>query len=883
MLILKKKINVTFIALITTFIVCLFTLLSLTPGLKGDLEQSIRILLKQPVLLKSKPISENKIINYSKKVFYGVQNRLTSNNNFEKIRIDINFTELEKLKSDRKKALKLGALKNPQKVKINLQYKGKKYKASARLKGDLPEHWGNIKQWSLRIRLKENKHIFSMNEFSISVFNERDFPYNFVISDTLKDYGILAPEYEITNVFFNGDDWGLMLIEEQFSDSFYAKNRIKEAPIFKMTNENDFKAILIAKNKTKNINDIIKWQGKLETKIYNEDKILKKTNIPDKKTNETLVSIFKNIQEAIVLNDKEHLPSIKKFINVESFAKATAITAIFGDEHSARANNSRYYLSPYNLKIEPILTDSVHTKVDENFFSKYNSLYKNIFQYENFQKIYLKTLGDLKNNFFKIEDKFIDTCKNFGKNCSNLVELDVLKQNINLLIAENTKIFQNLETSKKDHKGKFNTKNKGNLNEKKVNLRAFNNGQIFLDNLTSEILKIKSVHLKDDGQCKKKCQKAKKIINIEAIIRPSTYSNLNSKEIKINIDNKRYKFLEVRYTDEKGDIYSTTELIEKSYLEKKNFFKSFKTEINENILKDGYNYIFKAGEHIINKPIIVPAGYNLVVNKGTTLKMTEKSFIMVEDGSIKFQGSIEEPIVIKPLKEKSKWKGIYVNSNSNESAISIVDYVNISGVSYFDNGIIQLTGGLNFINSNVDISNIKIENSFSEDAINIVNSQFKISFSEFNHSISDGLDIDYGRGEIINTNFYNIKGDAIDFSGSEVDLKNIIADNVFDKAISAGEKTKLKIDDLRISSSGIGIASKDSSEVYASNIKITNCRISDFAVFQKKKYFAGGFLKADKVSSCNLSILQKGSNLSVNGKKIDGKIINIKKLYDGIL
>ena len=522
MLILKKKINITFIALITIFIICLFILLSLTPGLKGDLEQSLRILLKQPVFLKSKPISENKIVDYSKKFFYGVQNRLTSNNDFEKIKININFTELEKLKSDRKKALKLGALKNPQKVKINLQYKGKKYKASARLKGDLSEHWGNIKQWSLRIRLKEKKHIFSMNEFSISVFNERDFPYNFVISDTLKDYGILAPEYEITNVFFNGDDWGLMLVEEQFSDSFYAKNRIKEAPIFKMTNENDFKASLIAKNKTKNINDIIKWQGKLETKIYNEDKILKKTNIPDKKTNETLVSIFKNIQETIVLNDKEHLPSIKKFINVESFAKATAITAIFGDEHGTRANNSRYYLSPYNLKIEPILTDPVHTKIDENFFSKYNSLYKNIFQYEEFQKIYLKTLGDLKNNFFKIEDKFIDTCKNFGKNCSNLVELDVLKKNINLLIAENTKIFQNLESSKKDHKGKFNTKNKHNLNEKKVNLRAFNNGQIFLDNLTSEILRIKSVHLKDDGQCKKKCQKAKKIINIEATIKPST-------------------------------------------------------------------------------------------------------------------------------------------------------------------------------------------------------------------------------------------------------------------------------------------------------------------------------------------------------------------------
>ena len=883
MLILKKKINITFIALITIFIVCLFTLLSLTPGLKGDLEQSIRILLKQPVLLKSKPISENKIINYSKKVFYGVQNRLTSNNNFEKIRIDINFTELEKLKSDRKKALKLGALKNPQKVKINLQYKGKKYKASARLKGDLSEHWGNIKQWSLRIRLKEKKNIFSMNEFSISVFNERDFPYNFVISDTLKDYGILAPEYEIANVFFNGDDWGLMLIEEQFSDSFYAKNRIKEAPIFKMTNENDFKASLIAKNKTENINDIIKWQGKLETKIYNEDKILKKTNIPNKKTNETLVSIFKNIQETIVLNNKEHLPNIKKFINLESFAKATAITGVFGDEHGTRPNNSRYYMSPYNLKIEPILTDPVHTKIDKNFFSQHNSLYRNIFQYEEFQKIYLKTLIDLKNNFFKIEDKFIKTCKNFGKNCSNLVELDVLKKNINLLITEDTKIFQNIKSSKKNKNHEFNTKNIENLNEKKINLRAFNDGQIFLDNLTSETLNIKSVHLKDNRKCKKKCQKTKKIINIDSIIEPSSYNNINSKQIKVNIDSKNHKFLEVKYIDENEDIFSTTELIEKSYLKKGDFFKLLKNEINENILKDNYNYTFKVGEHIISKPVIVPAGYNLVVNKGTTLKMTEESFIMVEDGSIKFQGTVDEPIEIKSLEKKLSWKGIYINSNFNKDNISIVNHVNISGISYFDNGIIQLTGGLNFINSNVRISNSKIENSFSEDAINIVNSHFNIRSSEFNKSMSDGLDVDFGKGEIINTNFYNIKGDAIDLSGSEVKIKKIIANNIFDKVISAGEKTKLTIDNLEISSSGIGIASKDSSEVYGSNIRISNCKIFDFAAFQKKEYFSGALLNVKKVSSCNLPLVQEGSNLSINGTRINEKIIDIKKLYDGAL
>lgn len=863
--------------------------MSITPGLKGDFEQTLRILLKQPVLLKSKPISNNQIIDYSKKIFYGIENRIFNSNNFEKVKINIKFSELEKLKADRKKALNLRKLINPQKVKIDLIYKGKKYKATARLKGDLSEHWGNLKQWSLKIKLKNKKTIFSMNEFSISIFTERDFPYNYVISDILKEYNILAPRYETVNIFLNGDDWGLMLLEEQFSDSFYAENRIKEAPIFKMTNENDFAISVIAGKKIDNIDDIIKWQGKLETKIYNEDNILKKTNIPNKKTNESLVSIFKNFQEIVALEDKDYLSSLNNHINVDSFAKIVAITKIFGDNHTTLSTNSRYYLNPYDLKIEPILTDPLHSDlslwIQHSFFGTYNILYKNLFNLEKFQNKYSKTLIDINNNFFKIENKFNNICKSFGKNCQNLVELNILKKNINFLINQDKKIFYN--TSNKEVKitkaSKFNTKNIENINKKKINLRVFDDGEIFIDNLTSEKLNIKSASFKDENNCKKDCKKITKKIDINLRIKPSTYNNLNTQKIKINFNQENYRFLEIKYTDENKKIYTLTERIEQSHLKKTNFFKSVKIKLNQNFLKKNNDYILKQGNYIINEPIIIPSGYNFIVQAGTILKMSKDTYIMLENGSIKLNGNIEKPIVITSLEKDSKWNGIYIKSDLSNKDSSIVEYTNISNFSYFDNGKIQLTGGLNFINSNLKISNSNIEDSFSEDAINLVNTKFNIISSKINNSISDGIDIDFGKGEIINSSFYNIKGDAIDLSGSDVILKNIIADNVYDKAISAGEKTKLIIDNLEISSSGIGIASKDSSEVYGSNIKISKCKLFDFAVFQKKSYFSGAFLEVNNVSSCNLPLIQKGSELNIDGKKLNGKIINIKELYNGTL
>ena len=220
------------------------------------------------------------------------------------------------------------------------------------------------------------------------------------------------------------------------------------------------------------------------------------------------------------------------------------------------------------------------------------------------------------------------------------------------------------------------------------------------------------------------------------------------------------------------------------------------------------------------------------------------------------------------------------NSESSNNNSSTLNYVNISNFSYFDNGKIQLTGGLNFIESNVEISNSIINNSMSEDAINFVKSEFIVSSSKIINTISDGIDIDFGNGEIKNTFFDKVGGDAIDLSGSNVYLKDINAKNIFDKAVSAGEQTNLKINNLQVSSSGIGIASKDSSNVYGNNIKILNCNLYDFAVYQKKSYFSGANLKIDQFSSCGLPLVQNGSDLILDGKKVRGKFVDIKKLYN---
>ena len=855
----------------------------ITPGLKGDIDQSLRILLKQPILLKSKPIKENKPLDFLYKIFNGIENRVFNSTKFDNLKIDIRFSELEKLKSDRKKALSLKKLNNPEKVNIKITHEGKSYDASARLKGDLSEHWGNIKQWSLRIKLKKNKTIFSLNEFSISVFSERDFPYNFVITETLREHDILVPRYKTVNIDFNGARWGLMLIEEQFHESFYAHNKIKEAPIFKMTNENHILLKLIADKKISNIDDIIKWQGKLETEVYNENDILKKTNIPHKDTNSTLVSIFKNFHEIIVLNDKNYLLQINKHIDISSFAKAAAITAIFGDWHSQLPRNSRYYLNPYDLKVKPILTDSVHGEINEDFFIGHNLFYKNIFHIEKFQVEYFKTLNDVKNNFSNIEKLFEMACKDFGKNCKNLVELEMIKQNIDFLIFQDKSIFKKIKSleKKKNNKEIFNTKNFQNINKKKINFRAFDNGDLFVDNLTSENLVIKDIKLLNGKKCESKCKKITKNINLT--LKSSTFENLTTKKIKFNFNQAANKFLEINYLDEENMSFFQIEKIEKNHLMKNFFFEKKHLTLNTNFIKNKKNYTLKKGTYTINEPIIIPSGFNLLVEEGVELKMATNSYIMIEDGLARFNGTVNNPINIVSLDEGLKWKGIYVNSNSIKDDFSILNNVNISNYSYFDNEKIQLSGGVNFINSSINIFNSTMSNSDAEDAINLVNVKFKMHNTIIQNSTSDGIDVDFGEGEITNSKFVNIAGDAIDISGSLIDIKDVNFNNIGDKAISAGEESMIKINHINIALSRIGIASKDSSVVVGSNIKISDCKLYDFAVYQKKSYFSGAFLKIDGISSCDKSLAQNKSELIINNKKITKEKFNIKNLYNGTL
>ena len=225
--------------------------------------------------------------------------------------------------------------------------------------------------------------------------------------------------------------------------------------------------------------------------------------------------------------------------------------------------------------------------------------------------------------------------------------------------------------------------------------------------------------------------------------------------------------------------------------------------------------------------------------------------------------------------------GLFIKNVEDENFFRNVIFENLNG--NLNEPLLNkyyLYGAINIYNSKIKLNNFHIKNIFSEDAINIISSDFLLENGVFNEISSDAIDVDYGKGIVNKLEMKNILNDAIDFSESNASISNIFFGNIGDKAISAGENSKIEIDNLKISDSYLGITSKDGSDVNAENIKISSVTIP-FASYKKKNEYSEPQLKIEKIyydGYKKLYLKDKFAKIVINNevkKKITKNILDI--------
>lgn len=789
-----------------------------------DFENNLIVLLKTP-----------KIISNS---LFGVDSR----DEIPKLYLDIKFKNYKKLLDDRIRSLKNNSGNDFTEVKGKINFHGKKMKCKVRLKGEYSQHWRSEKKMSFRINLKGDNSILSFKSFSIHKPTARQHPFDQTFQDIQKELGNISSSHNYINLIVNGIDWGIMNIEEHMSKELLEKQFRKESLIFKL---GDDKSWLYRIKNHKNIyKDYLLSDEYLNINVYKSKKYL-------------IDSIYRKYYTYI---SNEILKKNSKIFDTNSFSKSLILSLIWNSTHTLYKRNSRYYFNPYDLKIYPITSD-------QGEFSPFvdrlpiHKPYEKVINSSDFENSYI-------NNFEKVKISLKESQKILDKWQSYFPLDQKISTNI---LAENSKLYSNYNSFKKNILGlnKVDTLNKISDNQSKnlfdhISAKHYDNGEIHLYNLLNEKIQIKNICVENkllDNILNLELEGHKNQYN-HTIIKTSLNGNFdNLIEIQTEIAGFQ-KLFTLGYSLVKNEIRNP--LSRKNNLENLRFLE---------LTKKG-TYLVKKGNWYIEEPIVLDGG--LEIEKGTTLNFKENSYLIIK-GELIAKGTGNEGIIFKS--NKGYWKGIYVLESNKKSIIKNTSFLNLTNLS---DGLLNLTGGISFYKSDVDLINVKFINNNSEDFLNIIQSNYLMDNVIFENCSSDAFDSDFSNGVISNSTFKNILGDGVDFSGSSVKIENSIFYNVKDKSVSVGEGSSIEIRSIKVENSGVGVSVKDGSEAIVVNSNFQDIKLNPLMTYTKKSFYSTPKLTSsdnifEDINSCCLS--QIDSELINNGFIIPQKYFNVDSLY----
>ena len=883
----KKKKNLKFlIFLLTGLIFFSIIIIITTPRLITNTFTDLRIQTCQP---KFDTHEKNYFIKINN-LLEGLKLFVVKGCNYPELKIDIRFKNLIELRKIRNEALAINVILSEKKkyFPAKIYFNNKEYRADIKLKGARIDHIYQDKQWSFKVKLKDNKFINGMKEFSITKFSSRQFPDSVFFSSYLKRYNFKTPNFFTFKIKFNGDNWGPMLIEEHYSKSYKETKSLRDIPIMTYSDGSSLEIIsayesIFNKDFPDHVEEflgLINHKRKILTQAFNLKRYIKKNDI----NSFNLISFAKTIHEVSLTDKNKFENDFEKFLDVDQMALLIAHNLIWGEAHSLGDDNFRIYVDPFSEKIKYIPTDHMADMVEIgnlnsviqllNSFHHFSLLLNNL----ELRKKYLNYLNLLEQDLTYQNQLINNICFKYINYCKNRVKIENAKKNINFLKEYEFKIFQKskkriFDLSKFSPSQILSLKKTYNqFDYQDLSVRVFEDGTLEIYNLTPFNIIIEEINIVDDYK-----KLGKNCNNHNFKIKKKIAKSLDEKfnKISINLNNKFCIMQKVTIQTNSNNVRKNIS----TYVESSNYkSEKYNTNDPEKILPlfeiKNNEIIVNSGKIIIEEPIVI-RNKDFLIKKGVELVFKKKAYIYISKGNLRIMGTKNYPVTLKSFEDN--WGGIYV-ANSKKS---FINYANIFNTDYFNHKNIMLTGGVNFYNSNIDIFNSNLISSKAEDSINFINSNFNFNSTSISNTFSDGIDSDFSSGKIVQSEFEKIMGDGIDLSGSNILIKNTSLSLIGDKAISIGEKSNVKVQNLNISNSRYGIANKDESKLQGNSIKILNSTDYDILAFTKKPYYSYSTLKLDDVEyDIKKSLIQTGHQGKINNLNLNTQNIDVKSLYE---
>ena len=802
--------------------------------------------------------------------------------------IELGFDEILKLEEDRSKAIEqgyLGLKDELNEVNGSIVYKNKKIPVRLRLKGDREKHYINKKDSSYKVSIRGEERFLGMKNFAIQKPAMRNYIHEWIFHELMGEFDIIKLNYIFLDLKINGSVHGLFVIEEGMSKELIERNNRRYGPIFNALDElhNNENPLLEVYNKKfwykpENIDLVSAANIKLK-QFLNGNRELEDTfdlekfaayfAVLDATYTYHAISFLANSKlfynpinglfEPVPFDGHRQLPNYHKFN--KSFYDRIIGESIFNPEDldnpkmiSQITQGRWFWISKFFLKKDK--------SINQDFYNLYLKYLKKISSKKFIENFYLdrkKRIEEINSHIYA-DVSFYSTSRGYG---SGLYYFDIND------LFHRAKIIRN----------KIDTENKALNIIKKGNSLEINLGfdTQFANEKKQHNIILKNLYC-DEEINKKKITFDKQLeFSNSSIYSTNIPVNLDDLDLK-NCDN--FEFYDV-LKDEifflKLDNFNS-DVNFLSFFDEKNS-KSFEKYFS----KKNKNLTLKSDKIIINENIYIPAGFQIILSPGQEIILTNNSLI-ISKSPWYTNGTSKDRVTIRGNKNNFGGGllllGIKETSNFNHTDFKylsgyVLNFFDTNSKKYFLNKIslsdmkknsynaelnqielnqtneeLKILGAISFHKANVNLSNIKFENIYSEDALNIVNSNFTIKNSKFKNNYSDAIDFDFSNGSLENLDFEIIGNDALDFSGSEVLVERIKFNEIGDKIISVGENSKIQINEIKGYNSFVGVASKDGSSVNLDNIFFDNVKIP-LASYNKKKAYDNGTMNVQNINFNN--------------------------------
>jgi hypothetical protein len=822
---------------------------------------------------------------------FSTENRLNSLN------LNIKFENIEKLRIKREKALKNNLLIRSENDFVNskVSYNSElPQTCKIRLKGDLPQHWNGDK-WSLRINTKKDRSIKGMSTFSIQDPITRNYTYEWLFLQNLKFEDVLAPNYFFVNVNINGKEKGIYAIEEHFSKEMIEGKKRREGIVLSFNEHYMW-----------NLHWNVSWPISYRTSRIEVRDLRRVNAIPQlSKQRDTAVSLLRNLQARLL--------EAEQVLDHEKTAKFLALSNIWGADHGLSYADINFYYNPITARLEPIAMDAKpeFTTTHPSDYFTHGEMEETWVNYalksENIARLYTQYLNKFTN------DEYLQSLyEKFGEEeiyYRNLLKKEILLENKHyiwradkILLSDPWKIVKDRATAIRR-----------GLDDPNIALfyayrhrdkKDSNYLKIVVRNTLNQPVEIRSFqlngveYLANDIVLNNSKDKKSPLNPESVILAPNRWLSdtpRNDVFFKIPLPD-RFDEINASSVISNARILGLDDFLHKSVsfdgpsLSSVHFpslLSTFKAADENSFIKQkNNNYFIPTGSYLITDDIAIPTNCSLTIEKGTTLRFSRKTVLYLQ-GALFVEGTKENPVIFTA--QDDTWGGVLVTNSNVRSKVNFLTCSNANGIGPIiqEKGIDRngwmLTGAVTFNRSNVDIFNSRFIDINSEDALNIVSSDFTIQGCFFSKLASDAFDGDFVNGTIQDCFFSEINGDGVDFSGSNAEVSACKFSHIEDKAISVGEGSHVKVSCCKIENVSFGVVSKDLSttEVY-DNSEITNASSAAFAAFQKKSSFGPATIniKNSRISeSSKISLIQEGSSGFLDSKRISTKSFSSSDLY----